>query len=637
MTQEELKKLYLDLKKSLELGFVPDDTFQENFRNARINGTLDGSLEELASLVKQQNEPIDLGDFTKDIFKSVSEMEKMVEGTEVSNFKYILKELRSLFGNIEFTSVEKRIRYLNTSITETEKKLEDLRKEKSKTRINPALSELTRATKGAILDAEIVNSEDYLKKLQEAKKKEEDLVKELYNNLKNKSKSEVNVFMNNILGVINKLDSEYRNLELSEDMRDKLSKAIWDTRDKVVVFNKYLAIEENKIKEKIAELSNSVGLAKTSATSVEVSAMLKEFDEKISELSDREKNDVDSILNNVNETFDRDEENKIKNVDDLLWEIKKLNNMNIEKVHDNGLKIIVEDPANLVLPEGFKYDEVLGINNKVDDVTPFISLPVETKRSLNAEPEVNPEIKPEPSPEINPEFSPEIKPEPSPEVKPDIDPNNKTKTSIRSKITKIRKATVEPYVGGAITLGGVGFILASVAGAPALPVAAVVGGASLGIQELYRRMAKKGMVNPNEFEGTVYEQHPEDALAAVGFAYSISNKCKGLVNSFKEYRRKKKQQRVNAEETRTPEVVEAIETPVVPVTPEAPAPEVVNTPVAPVNQPEAVQPTHISNLPEEEMKKINGETANEFYGEPLDQVYLEEFYRNLDEQNKMRR
>ena len=35
MTQEELKKLYLDLKKSLELGFVPDDTFQENFRNAR--------------------------------------------------------------------------------------------------------------------------------------------------------------------------------------------------------------------------------------------------------------------------------------------------------------------------------------------------------------------------------------------------------------------------------------------------------------------------------------------------------------------------------------------------------------------------------------------------------------------------
>mgnify|MGYP004653246899 FL=1 len=71
MTQEELQKLYLDLRKCLELGLVPDEVLQEDFRNARANGTLDIVLDEIN---EKRQENVDIVDFAKDMFSSVSDI-----------------------------------------------------------------------------------------------------------------------------------------------------------------------------------------------------------------------------------------------------------------------------------------------------------------------------------------------------------------------------------------------------------------------------------------------------------------------------------------------------------------------------------------------------------------------------------
>ena len=110
----------------------------------------------------------------------------------------------------------------------------------------------------------------------------------------------------------------------------------------------------------------------------------------------------------------------ITNLEDLVREIKALNpNVPIEITRDENGKIIemVHDKKNaIVLPVGFKYDKDLGINNKVDDKTPYICLPVKQKE----------------------------------QVKTEEPPKNGPKKGTRHKVKKIRRAVVAPYVNSTI-------------------------------------------------------------------------------------------------------------------------------------------------------------------------------------------
>lgn len=600
MTQEELQKLYLDLRKCLELGLVPDEVLQEDFRNARANGTLDIVLDEIN---EKRQENVDIVDFAKDMFSSVSDIEKIIdENYTKSNFKIsdLLKELNNKFGDAkEYLNIQNRLEYSNESINECEKKIADLRKERSKIKLSRDLSELSKITKITIMDAEIAKLVSRNKELQEAKRRDQQLLEASLNNLKSKKLSSVHSLISEVLGVVSKLDVEYRNLELNPEAKERLGKAIWDARDKVVVFTKYINKEESKINERLSE----VGLTKTNATSEEINEMLKEYDEEIKKLSNelepvQSGDRIDDILSGVDETFEPEEINEtkveevdkleIKNVSDLVSELKKLNpGLEVSMNEYNQPSISVEKPEDIKLPNGFKYDENLGINNKVNDVTPFMSVevkPFERKNTADLSQEEKLDV---------------IESEP---LKKDEQVKINTSSKVKSgkqEVKKTRHAIIAPYVKTALMFGGIGAGIALLGGLPVVTAAATVGGIVTVLQKCYTKACDAGLVNLPQFKDTVYKDHPEEVMAPVAIGYMVSNKAKALLNGIKEYKYLRqygssKEEPIEKRDVQPEEVEE----------------------VAPLE----AQPT----LSEIEAKRIQNETANDLFNRALSSQVDEE-------------
>lgn len=617
MTQEELQKLYLDLKKCLELGLVPDEVLQEDFRNARANGTLDTVLDEIN---EKRQENVDIVDFAKDMFSSVSDIEKIINennsmfrlnpGSE--NFKNLLSELNNKFGDAkEYLNIQNRLEYSNESITECEKKIADLRKERSKIKLSRDLSELSKITKITIMDAEIDKLVSRNKELQEAKKSDQQLLEASLNNLKSKKLSSVHSLISEVLGVVSKLDVEYRNLELNPEAKEQLGKAIWDARDKVVVFTKYINKEESKINERISE----VGLTKTSATLDEINEMLKEYDEEIKKLANelepvQSVDRIDDILSGVDETFEQEEKEEvkveevaepvIKNVSDLVIELQKLNpRLEVSKNEYNQPSISVENPENIKLPKGFKYDENLGINNKVDDITPYVSVEVK-------------QLEKEKTSDLNQETTePEVVAnEPVKSEEPvKVNTSSKVKSG-KQKVKKNRHAIIAPYVKSALMFGGIGAGIALLGGLPVATAAVTVGGIVTVLQKCYIKACDAGLANLPQFKNTIYQEHPEEVMAPVALGYMVSNKAKELLNGIKEYKYLKqygpsKEEPVEEMDVQ-PEQVEEV----APLNTEVPE-EV--TPLEP-------QPT----LSEIEARRIQNETANDLFNRALSSQVDEE-------------
>lgn len=600
MTQEELQKLYLDLRKCLELGLVPDEVLQEDFRNARANGTLDIVLDEIN---EKRQENVDIVDFAKDMFSSVSDIEKIIdENYTKSSFKIsdLLKELNNKFGDAkEYLNIQNRLEYSNESINECEKKIADLRKERSKIKLSRDLSELSKITKITIMDAEIAKLVSRNKELQEAKRRDQQLLEASLNNLKSKKLSSVHGLISEVLGVVSKLDVEYRNLELNPEAKEQLGKAIWDARDKVVVFTKYINKEESKINERLSD----VGLTKTNATSEEINEMLKEYDEEIKKLSSelepvQSGDRIDDILSGVDETFEQEEINEtkveevdkleIKNVSDLVSELKKLNpGLEVSMNEYNQPSISVEKPEDIKLPIGFKYDENLGINNKVNDVTPFMSVevkPFERKNTADLSQGEKLDV---------------IESEP---LKKDEQVKINTSSKVKSgkqKVKKTRHAIIAPYVKTALMFGGIGAGIALLGGLPVVTAAATVGGIVTVLQKCYTKACDAGLVNLPQFKDTVYKDHPEEVMAPVAIGYMVSNKAKALLNGIKEYKYLRqygssKEEPIEKRDVQPEEVEE----------------------IAPLE----AQPT----LSEIEAKRIQNETANDLFNRALSSQVDEE-------------
>ena len=177
---------------------------------------------------------------------------------------------------------------------------------------------------------------------------------------------DLNKYRNDLLQNIKALDTSYRKLSLESSAMDKLATIIGDTRDKIVVFGRNI---ENSQRE-FAELCKKYGLEATDMRKVELQ------EEVVNELSAPE------IIENVpkNEVIEENSK-KIENVEDLLSVMKVLNpdlkvNEEVEKDGSTYKYIEVEDASKLVLPEGFNYNKNLGINNKTDDLKPYIRLEV---------------------------------------------------------------------------------------------------------------------------------------------------------------------------------------------------------------------------------------------------------------------
>lgn len=560
MTNDELKSFYLDLIKGLENGLVPNPDYSEHYSKARENNTLESSLDELDDLNKKMNQGIDVSGFTKEAFNSLSDIREIIDNDPLflrnsgnEEFTKYLNEVREQFNIAgEALTNEQVLKNCEEVLSDNEALLQDANKKRTAIKSDSSLSMLDKsimyAEANALYEKRLQARDLAIKTRDEQKVKFEASLNDMKKNLN------INEFINGILKSVNKLDVSYRNLAISSGALEKLGDAIRDLRDKVVVFRNDALFDEAKYNE----ILKNCGLMKAEESKEELDKKISEIRDTIAKLdgnveliSEEVKNDtqekdeepgfsVDDLipeeisLDNVNEKKEEVSEEKveekpvveaekesksIETVAELVAELKKLNpNAKISNI--DGTYTLEEDINTITLPKDFKYDNNLGINNKIDDFTPYISLDVKApvieekqEETKVAEP-VAPEKKENPK-----------KIDTAPQV-----PSGKL------KVKKIRKAVVAPYVKSILCFGSIEGICWILAGSNPLALTSVIAGSvTLGVlaQGIYNKLVSagtvKGMYNEMErkdpnFEGEVW-------------AYPVLNK---FMNMFKDIRHNKK-------------------------------------------------------------------------------------------------
>ncbi len=586
MTNEELKSFYLDLIKGLENGLVPNPDYSEHYSKARENNTLESSLDELDDLNKKMNQGIDVSGFTKEAFNSLSDIREIIDNDPLflrnsgnEEFTKYLNEVREQFNIAgEALTNEQVLKNCEEVLSDNEALLQDANKKRTAIKSDSSLSMLDKsimyAEANALYEKRLQARDLAIKARDEQRVKFEASLEDMKKNLN------INEFINGILKSVNKLDVSYRNLAISSSALEKLGDAIRDLRDKVVVFRNDALFDEAKYNE----ILKNCGLMKAEESKEELDKKISEIRDAIAKLDDnveliseevknntQEKDEepgfsVDDLipeeisLDDVNKREEKVEDAEVKaepivvppapveptyefkgieTVAELVAELKKLNpNAKISNI--DGTYTLEEDINTITLPKDFKYDNNLGINNKIDDFTPYISLDVKApvieekqEETKVAEP-VAPEKKENPK-----------KIDTAPQV-----PSGKL------KVKKIRKAVVAPYVKSILCFGSIEGICWILAGSNPLALTSVIAGSvTLGVlaQGIYNKLVSagtvKGMYNEMErndpnFEGEVW-------------AYPVLNK---FMNMFKDIRHNKKNTKEEVkgaseeEKTKEPEV-----------------------------------------------------------------------------------
>lgn len=560
MTNDELKSFYLDLIKGLENGLVPNPDYSEHYSKARENNTLESSLDELDDLSKKMNQGIDVSGFTKEAFNSLSDIREIIDNDPLflrnsgnEEFTKYLNEVREQFNIAgEALTNEQVLKNCEEVLSDNEALLQDANKKRTAIKSDSSLSMLDKsimyAEANALYEKRLQSRDLAIKARDEQKVKFEASLNDMKKNLN------INEFINGILKSVNKLDVSYRNLAISSNALEKLGDAIRDLRDKVVVFRNDALFD----KAKYNEILKNCGLMKAEESKEELDKKISEIRDTIAKLdgnveliseevknNTQEKNEepgfsVDDLipeeisLDDVNEKKEEVSEEKveekpvveaekesksIETVAELVAELKKLNpNAKISNI--DGTYTLEEDINTITLPKDFKYDNNLGINNKIDDFTPYISLDV--KAPVIEEKQEETKVVEPVAPEKK-ENSKKI--DTAPQV-----PSGKL------KVKKIRKAVVAPYVKSILCFGSIEGICWILAGSNPLALTSVIAGSvTLGVlaQGIYNKLVSagivKGMYNEMErkdpnFEGEVW-------------AYPVLNK---FMNMFKDIRHNKK-------------------------------------------------------------------------------------------------
>lgn len=243
------------------------------------------------------------------------------------------------------------------------------------------------------------------------------------------------------------------------------------------------------------------------------------------------------------DTLEVEENKEISSLEDLIYEVKKLN-PSAEVIVDSEGKAIgikTEKPEELKLPNGYSYDKELGINNKKDNEEKFMKIPVSVKAKETEKVE-----------------------------KTDVP----TKSSIpegKVKVKKTRKAILAPYAAAILKFGalggGLGIVLGASAGigfAAGLPVA--LAGAAIGAigQTIYNKIVLSGKTKKVDGEELFEDKNVEKQEWSSAAYKSLKDKTKVLWKMLKEKLKNKEEKRPveRKEEVSKPEVVNN------PVTPE---------------------------------------------------------------------
>lgn len=243
------------------------------------------------------------------------------------------------------------------------------------------------------------------------------------------------------------------------------------------------------------------------------------------------------------DTLEVEENKEISSLEDLIYEVKKLN-PSAEVIVDSEGKAIgikTEKPEELKLPNGYRYDKELGINNKKDNEEKFMKIPVSVKAKETEKVEKT---------------------------------DAPTKSSIpegKVKVKKTRKAILAPYAAAILKFGalggGLGIVLGASAGigfAAGLPVA--LAGAAIGAigQTIYNKMVLSGKTKKVDGEELFEDKNVEKQEWSSAAYKSLKDKTKVLWKMLKEKLKNKEEKRPveRKEEVSKPEVVNN------PVTPE---------------------------------------------------------------------
>lgn len=414
MTEEGLKNYKAKKKLLDDNGFVvaSAEVYDRNASTSDLNeiiGTLNG-------LKKSINEGVDVSTFAKDISFQLDEIEKVINADNyfrnnigAKDFENLLNNLRGKFELAQnYLKAEKVLENRVANLRDVQQRIHDL--DADKTMDIQLKSDQT---------LELVEAKKEAKIEKERALKFRDEQKEIFD--KSLTNFDLNKYRNDLLQNIKALDTSYRKLSLESSAMDKLATIIGDTRDKIVVFGRNI---ENSQRE-FAELCKKYGLEATDMRKVELQ------EEVVNEISAPE------IIENVpkNEVIEENSK-KIENVEDLLSVMKVLNpdlkvNEEVEKDGSTYKYIEVEDASKLVLPEGFNYNKNLGINNKTDDLKPYIRLEVKEIIREN---------------ELRNDFE---------EPKLDEIPSQKEPEE-KHKVTKKRKAIIEKFAKNVLKYSAIG-------------------------------------------------------------------------------------------------------------------------------------------------------------------------------------
>jgi len=544
MTDEELKNIEQTTSLLVENGFVIKNT--DSFIRAIDNTNLEDIINKLNVLSASASEGINIGDFVNKITERLNSIEGLTNSDPYFKSSMGAKDFQTLVASMKdkFALSKNCTRALEI-LNERRENLKDVNKRIIELKADNTLDDVTRTSETIKLSVALNHAKNATKEAE----KFYDEQKKLYDEL---------------LKSINALDDSFRKLSMEPTTMDKMASLIRDTRDEIVVFG----FEAQKSQREFDELCKKFGLEKTNQK-IEV----KKEDRTPEEVNETKDNSTSQTIEPKKTT----ETVTITTDEELAKEMKLLNSHLEISTDEKGFidGIIYDGESKLVLPKGFSYDKVLGINNKVDDKTPYISLPVKVKEKIKTADEPS---KPE---EL-------VEPTKSSKETRKVEPGKKY------KVKKIRRAVVAPYVKSVLGFTGLGVVLGIAAGvgvSPLIPIAAV--GAGIGVigQKIYNKMAANGMVDKENQDKRENDPNFEEDVWGLAAIDALITKGKNLFKNLKQAKERKKEGQ---------QIEQPVETPVEP------------EPVANEQKEETLDtPSESQNFEE-----VFNQRINEIFGEP---------------------
>lgn len=557
MTDEELKNIEQTTSLLVENGFVIKNT--DSFIRAIDNTNLEDIINKLNVLSASASEGINIGDFVNKITERLNSIEGLTNSDPYFKSSMGAKDFQTLVASMKdkFALSKNCTRALEI-LNERKENLKDVNKRIIELKADNTLDDVTRTSETIKLSVALNHAKNATKEAE----KFYDEQKKLYD--ESLKTFDVVEYKNELLKSINALDDSFRKLSMEPTTMDKMASLIRDTRDEIVVFG----FEAQKSQREFDELCKKFGLEKTNQK-IEV----KKEDRTPEEVNETRDNSTSQTIEPKKTT----ETVNITTVEELAKEMKLLNSHLEISTDEKGFieSIIYDGESKLVLPKGFSYDKVLGINNKVDDKTPYISLPVKVKEKIKTadEPSKQEEL---------------VEPTKSSKETRKVEPGKKY------KVKKIRRAVVAPYVKSVLGFTGLGVVLGIAAGvgvSPLIPIAAV--GAGIGVigQKIYNKMAANGMVDKENQDKRENDPNFEEDVWGLAAIDALITKGKNLFKNLKQAKERKKEGQ---------QIEQPVETPVEP------------EPVANEQKEEILDtPSESQNFEE-----VFNQRINEIFGEP---------------------